>query len=130
MLRPDRIAQPAMPSRSRPPGSRARRPEAPPHNNPLFALPNVILTPHRAGLSKEAAIRKAISTARNVPAGINGKLDSPMVINREVLRDAVASRSRCQPETQALLEVAHQSFPLSASCLQRSSARMTDGDGS
>jgi hypothetical protein len=103
-----------MPSRSPPQGSQACRPGAPPHNHPLFALPNVILTPHSAGLSKEAAIRMAISTARNVLAGIDGKLDPSMVINREVLRDAVSSRSRCQPETRALYEVAHQNFPLPA----------------
>ena len=59
--------------------------EPPPENHPLFALPNVILSPHSAGLSKEAAIRMAISTARNVLAGIDGKLDPAMVVNREVL---------------------------------------------
>jgi hypothetical protein len=40
--------------------------------------------PHSVGLSKEAAIRMAISTARNVLAGIDGKLD-PSIVNREVL---------------------------------------------
>jgi D-3-phosphoglycerate dehydrogenase len=59
--------------------------EPPPEGHPLFALPNVILSPHSAGLSKEAAIRMAISTARNVLAGIDGKLDPSMVVNREVL---------------------------------------------
>ena len=54
-------------------------------DHPLFALPNVILSPHNAGLSKEAAIRMAISTARNALAGIDGKLDPAMVVNREVL---------------------------------------------
>ena len=59
--------------------------EPPPDHHPLFALSNVILTPHNAGLSKEAAIRMAVSTARNVLAGIDGKLDPSMVANREVL---------------------------------------------
>jgi D-3-phosphoglycerate dehydrogenase / 2-oxoglutarate reductase len=59
--------------------------EPPPADHPLFALPNVILSPHNAGLSKEAAIRMAISTARNALAGIDGKLAASMVVNREVL---------------------------------------------
>jgi D-3-phosphoglycerate dehydrogenase / 2-oxoglutarate reductase len=59
--------------------------EPPPSDHPLFALPNVILSPHNAGLSKEAAIRMAISTARNALAGIDGKLDPAMVVNRKVL---------------------------------------------
>ena len=52
---------------------------------PLFALDNVIPPPHSAGLSKEAAIRMAVSTARNALAGIDGTLDPSMVVNREVL---------------------------------------------
>jgi D-3-phosphoglycerate dehydrogenase len=59
--------------------------EPPPADHRLFALPNVLLSPHNAGLSKEAAIRMAISTARNALAGIDGKLDPAMVVNREVL---------------------------------------------
>jgi D-3-phosphoglycerate dehydrogenase len=59
--------------------------EPPPEDHPLFAQGNVILSPHSAGLSKEAAIRMAISTAKNVLAGIDGKLDPSMVVNREVL---------------------------------------------
>ena len=59
--------------------------EPPPDDHPLFALPNVVLSPHNAGLSKEAAIRMAISTARNALAALDGKLDPSMVVNREVL---------------------------------------------
>ncbi len=54
-------------------------------DHPLFAPENVILSPHNAGLSKEAAIRTTISTARNALAGLDGKLDASMVVNREVL---------------------------------------------
>ena len=97
-------------------------------DHPLFALPNVILLPHSAGSAKKVAIRMAIPTARNVLAGIDGKLDPSMVINREVLRDAVSSRSRCQPQTRALFEVAHQNFPLPVS--KRWSASLADEGGS
>ena len=48
----------------------------------LFALDNVVLNPHSAGLSKEAAVPMAISTARNVLAG---KPDPSRVVNREAL---------------------------------------------
>jgi hypothetical protein len=46
--------------------------EPPPADHPLFTLDNVILSPHNAGLSKEAAIRMAISTARNALAALDG----------------------------------------------------------
>jgi D-3-phosphoglycerate dehydrogenase / 2-oxoglutarate reductase len=59
--------------------------EPPPENHPLFGLDNVILSPHTAGMSSEAAIRMAISTARNALAGIDGKHDLSMIVNREVL---------------------------------------------
>jgi D-3-phosphoglycerate dehydrogenase len=59
--------------------------EPPPEGHPLFSLDNVLLSPHNAGLSKQAAIRMAISTARNALAAIDGKLDPSMVVNREVL---------------------------------------------
>jgi D-3-phosphoglycerate dehydrogenase len=59
--------------------------EPPPSDCPLFALDNLILTPHSAGLSKEAAIRMAISTARNALAALDGNLGPSMVVNREVL---------------------------------------------
>jgi D-3-phosphoglycerate dehydrogenase / 2-oxoglutarate reductase len=59
--------------------------EPPPENHPLFGLDNVLLSPHTAGMSQEAAIRMAISTARNALAGIDGTLDPSMVVNREVL---------------------------------------------
>jgi D-3-phosphoglycerate dehydrogenase len=60
--------------------------EPPPEDHPLFTLDNVLLSPHTAGMSREAALRMAVSTARNALAAIDGKLDPSMVVNREVLR--------------------------------------------
>lgn len=59
--------------------------EPPPADHPLFALENLILSPHSAGLTLECAKRMAVSTARNVLDGIDGKLDPAMVVNRQVL---------------------------------------------
>lgn len=59
--------------------------EPPPHGHPLFALENVILSPHSAGLTLECARRMAVSTAKNVLAGIDGTLDAEMVLNKSVL---------------------------------------------
>ena len=59
--------------------------EPPPDDHPLFGLENVILSPHSAGLTMECAKRMAVSTVRNVLAGIDGTLDPAMVVNRQVL---------------------------------------------
>jgi D-3-phosphoglycerate dehydrogenase len=59
--------------------------EPPPEDHPLFTLDNVLLSPHTAGMSREAALRMAVSTARNALAALDGKLDPTMVMNREVL---------------------------------------------
>lgn len=59
--------------------------EPPPEDHPLFALENVILSPHSAGLTLECAKRMAVSTVRNVLAGLDGTLDPAMVVNPQVL---------------------------------------------
>ncbi len=59
--------------------------EPPAHDHPLFALDNVILSPHSAGLTLECAKRMAVSTVRNVLAGIDGTLDPAMVVNKHTL---------------------------------------------
>jgi D-3-phosphoglycerate dehydrogenase len=59
--------------------------EPPADDHPLFALENVIFSPHSAGLTLECAKRMAVSTVRNVLAGIDGTLDPAMVVNLQVL---------------------------------------------
>ena len=60
--------------------------EPPRGDHPLFARQQCDPLPaERRRSAREAAIRMAVSTARNVLAGIDGKLDPSMVVNREVL---------------------------------------------
>ena len=59
--------------------------EPPPADHALLALGNAILTPHVAGVTTEAMLRMAIEAASNVLAGLDGRLDPAMVVNREVL---------------------------------------------
>jgi len=47
--------------------------EPPPMDNPLLAAPNVILTPHMAGVTTEAVIRTAITLANDVVRAAHGE---------------------------------------------------------
>jgi D-3-phosphoglycerate dehydrogenase len=60
--------------------------EPPDPANPLFALPNVVLSPHMGGLTEECAVRMAEVTIRNVLDLVDGKLDHDLVVNREVFK--------------------------------------------
>jgi D-3-phosphoglycerate dehydrogenase len=60
--------------------------EPPRRDNPLLISDRVILSPHIAGLSREAMMRLSIAAAENVLAGLDGRLDSALVVNPEVLR--------------------------------------------
>lgn len=55
--------------------------EPPPPDHPLLALPQVVLSPHIAGLSAESAERMAVSAARNVLEFLAGRLDPALVVN-------------------------------------------------
>lgn len=59
--------------------------EPPPSSSPLFDCPNLILSPHSAGLSMEAAITTAKLTARNLVDFFAGNLVASHVANGEVL---------------------------------------------
>ncbi len=60
--------------------------EPPSPKDPLLQLDNVLLSPHSAGLTEECAIRMAEVSARNALAGIDGRLDPELVVNRQVLK--------------------------------------------
>ena len=59
--------------------------EPPRPDHPLFASDRAILSPHIAGLTKEAMARLSIAAAENVLAGLDGRLDPALVVNAEVL---------------------------------------------
>jgi D-3-phosphoglycerate dehydrogenase len=60
--------------------------EEPPRlDHPFFGLDRVILSPHLAGLTQEAAAKLSIAAAENVLAALDGRLDPVLVVNREVL---------------------------------------------
>jgi phosphoglycerate dehydrogenase-like enzyme len=48
----------------------------------------VVLSPHSAALSLEAAERMALVAARNVVAGLERRLDPALVFNRKALEAA------------------------------------------
>ncbi|MEO6298132.1 MAG: hydroxyacid dehydrogenase [Paracoccaceae bacterium] len=57
--------------------------EPPAPDHPLFAFDQVILTPHTAGLTREAAERMAIASVQNVLDYFAGHLDPDLIVNPE-----------------------------------------------
>ena len=47
--------------------------EPPKPNNPLFQLPNVIVTPHMAGMTKESVVRISTTVAQGVLDVLQGR---------------------------------------------------------
>jgi D-3-phosphoglycerate dehydrogenase len=59
--------------------------EPPPHGHSLFELPNVIMAPHVAGVTREAVDRMSEQTARNLLSALDGEPIRQNVINQDVL---------------------------------------------
>ena len=60
--------------------------EPPDRQHPLLTLPNVVLSPHCAGVTRESLVLMAQIAAQNVLDAFDGTLATEMVANREVLR--------------------------------------------
>ena len=59
--------------------------EPPPSGHSLFELPNVIIAPHVAGVTREAVDRMSMQTARNILSVLDGEPIKLNVINQDVL---------------------------------------------
>jgi D-3-phosphoglycerate dehydrogenase len=59
--------------------------EPPPSGHQLFALPNVVMAPHVAGVTREAVDRMSEQTARNILSALDGEPIRQNVINQDVL---------------------------------------------
>jgi D-3-phosphoglycerate dehydrogenase len=59
--------------------------EPPPLGHKLFELPNVIIAPHVAGVTREALERMGEQTARNMLSALDGEPIRQNVINQDVL---------------------------------------------
>lgn len=60
--------------------------EPPDPDHPLLAFDQVILTPHTAGLTAQAAERMAIASVQNVLDHFKGNLDPKLVVNKDALK--------------------------------------------
>jgi D-3-phosphoglycerate dehydrogenase len=57
--------------------------EPPPAHHPLLAFDQVILTPHVAGLTQQAAERMATASVQNLLDFFAGRIDSDLIVNKE-----------------------------------------------
>ena len=58
--------------------------EPPDPNNPLLKLPNVILAPHMAGVTREALDRMAIAMVSNILSVLDGRPNMENIVNKEI----------------------------------------------
>ena len=58
--------------------------EPPSPDNPLLSLPNVLMAPHMAGVTKESFDRMAVAVANNLLGVLDGKPDMNNVVNKEI----------------------------------------------
>lgn len=62
-------------------------------DHPFCRLPNVVLSPHSAALTREGSMRLGVVSAQNVLAGLDGTMDPALVFNQAALTD-LADRRR------------------------------------
>jgi D-3-phosphoglycerate dehydrogenase / 2-oxoglutarate reductase len=61
--------------------------EPPPADHPLLRFDRVLLTPHIAGLTRQAAERMSVALVQNALDFFAGKIDSDLIVNKGFWRD-------------------------------------------
>jgi len=59
--------------------------EPPDADHPLLGLESVVFSPHSAALTEECLARMGVAAAENILAGLDGRLDPALVVNRDQL---------------------------------------------
>jgi D-3-phosphoglycerate dehydrogenase len=59
--------------------------EPTPRENPLFSLPNVVVSAHLAAATQEGIRRMGLQCAQNILDVLDGRPNPEMVVNKEVL---------------------------------------------
>ena len=57
-----------------------------PADSPLLADKRIVVSPHSASLTEESLVAMGVVTARNALAGLDGRLDPALVVNKSVLK--------------------------------------------
>jgi len=63
--------------------------EPPRPDNPLLTAPNVLLSPHNAGVTEESMVRMATEAAQNVLDVLDGTLDPGVIVNLDAVQQQV-----------------------------------------
>lgn len=59
--------------------------EPPRPDNPLLSAPNILLSPHNAGVTGESTVRMATEAAANILDVLDGRLDPNAIVNLEAI---------------------------------------------
>jgi D-3-phosphoglycerate dehydrogenase len=67
-------------------------------DNPLFGLPNLVVSPHNAASTEEGLARMARQAAQNIVDVLDGRRDAAFMVNGEIARQSVRTEGAQAPK--------------------------------